>query len=83
MQFTKGIVIALTPSGFRIANTWGSEQDIQTMTAGDRLALAVGDRVTVYGGVAANGAFATSSISVTLPSGEEIEVRDEPVNARK
>ncbi len=78
MGFTEGIVIALDRRGFRIHNIWGSDQDIRTMTPGTRLALSVGDRVRVNGGVGADGAFACSTISLILPSGEHVEVRDEP-----
>lgn len=78
MYFTEGIVIAIIPRGFRIATTWGSEQDVHTMTSGRELDLAVGDRVVVHGGPTPDGAFATSSISLTLATGETVEVPDQP-----
>jgi hypothetical protein len=77
-SFTEGVVVAIIPEGFRIANSWGNAQEIRTMTPGSELDLAIGDHVVVHGGPMPDGAFATSTISKRLPSGEEIEIPDRP-----
>ncbi len=81
MSFTEGTIVALLPFGFRIETIWGSTLDCSTMTPGHRLALAVGDRVRLTGGIDAAGVFATSSLHRILRSGAHEEVLDRPLRS--
>jgi hypothetical protein len=78
LTFTGGLIVALAPTGFRIATRHGIEEDIYTETSGFHLNVAIGDRVQVYGRPTADGrGFTSSSLYVCLPSGELRHVRDE------
>jgi hypothetical protein len=79
LTVTGGLIVALQPTGFRIATRHGVEEDIITETPGFQLDVAMGDRVRVYGQPTSDGrGFASSSLYLCLPSGELRHVPDEP-----
>jgi hypothetical protein len=79
LTVTGGLIVALQPTGFRIATRHGVEEDIITETPGSQLDVAIGDRVRVYGQPTDDGrGFVSSSLYVCLPSGELRHVPDEP-----
>jgi hypothetical protein len=79
ISIVKGEVVGFAPNGFRVRNEEGVEVLIRTMTPGDQLALAIGDRVSVSGGQGPDGAFWTSSIHTLDAEGRwEREVPDQP-----
>ena len=79
LTVTGGLIVALQPTGLRIATRHGVEEDIITDTPGFQLDVAIGDRVRVYGQPTDDGrGFASSSLYVCLPSGELRHVPDEP-----
>jgi hypothetical protein len=79
LTVTGGLIVALQPTGFRIATRNGVEEDIITGSPGSQLNVAIGDRVRVYGRPTDDGrGFASSSLYVCLPNGELRHVPDEP-----
>jgi len=79
LTVTGGLIVALQPTGFRIATRDGIEEDVFTETPGFELNVAIGDRVRVYGQPMPDGrGFSSSSLYLCLPSGELRHVPDEP-----
>jgi hypothetical protein len=76
----KGVVSRLRADGFEVRRENGSATLVTTMTDGRRLALKVGDQVSVMGGPDGQGRFASGSI-LAGEGDDQREVRDTPVRA--